>query len=419
MAIYRWTGFAVLSFLSAAVFAHAEEGLELHGFAEGAYGGRIGENRVMGDRDRTLGESRLQLQLSHKKEGGEFYGAFDLLADDVERPLSGLGIREAYLMFGLGKRADVKVGRQTLTWGTGDMLFINDLFPKDYVSFFTGRDDQYLKRSSDAVKLRLFTPAFDVDLVAIPSFTPDLLPSGTRLSHFNPLTGTTVGGTSGPAPFEPGAEMENTELAARLYRYLGSWQISGYLFRGFYKDPVGMDPVRGGMYYPELSAYGGSVRGPFRSGVVSAEYGYYDSREDRSGTNPLVPNPEHRLLLGYERQGWQDFTAGVQYYGEYMRDHDRYLATLPAGAPEFDELRQVLTMRLSQMLHYQTIGLSLFTFYSPTDEDWHLRPSVSYKYSDQVTLTLGGNFFGGERNHTLFGQFEDNSNIYTRFRYSF
>ncbi|MFC1509614.1 hypothetical protein ACFL60_08030 [Candidatus Omnitrophota bacterium] len=69
-----------------------------------------------------------------------------------------------------------------------------------------------------------------------------------------------------------------------------------------------------------------------------------------------------------------------------------------------EELRQVATLRLTQMLHYQTINLSLFGFYSPDDE---------------VTLTVGGNLFGGDRPYTLFSQFEDNSNLYTRVRYYF
>ncbi len=47
---------------------------------------------------------------------------------------------------------NLKIGRQVFTWGTGDYLFINDLFPKDYESFYIGRDDEYLKRPSEAVK---------------------------------------------------------------------------------------------------------------------------------------------------------------------------------------------------------------------------------------------------------------------------
>ena len=40
-----------------------------------------------------------------------------------------------------GNAFDVKIGQQVLTWGTGDYVFLNDLFPKDYPSFFAGRSD--------------------------------------------------------------------------------------------------------------------------------------------------------------------------------------------------------------------------------------------------------------------------------------
>ena len=398
--------------------AHAQE-LSLHGFVEGAFGGRVQMNSLLAGRDYTMNETRLQLKLNHYGDVGEFYSAVDIVGDNVSGTSTTTVFREAYFQFSFGEWTDMKIGRQILTWGTGDLVFINDLFPKDYISFFVGREDQYLKLPSDAVKLGLYTKYFDADLVAIPNFEADNLPTGTRLSYFNPLTGTTVGETELLPPVEPEARFSTSELAARAYRYFGSFQAAGYLFGGFYKDPVGIDPVLGRMIYPKLSVYGASLRGPLASGVVSLEYGYYDSRTDRSGENPMIPNSQQRFFAGFERQWWSDFTLGMQFYGEYMKDYGRYIEYLPQGAPEFDELRQLLTARMTQMLHYQTVGLSLFTFYSPTDKDWHLRPNVSYKYSDQVSLSLGGNFFGGDKMYTLFGQFENNNNMYARFRYFF
>jgi hypothetical protein len=395
------------------------EGISLNGFAESNYGARIEDNAVLGGNENTLGETRVQLQLSHYGESAEFYSAVDFLNDSAVNGNSGLAVREAYLKFGLFDRADVKVGRQVVTWGTGDLVFINDVFPKDYISFFTGREDQYLKLPNDALRVRINTPVADIDIVGIPNFEPDQLPTGQRLSYFNPLAGGTVGAANLPAPVNPDKKLSNAEVALRIYRYLGSFQLSGYAFSGYYKDPMGINMTQGVMYYPELSVYGTSARGPVLGGVVNGEYGYYDSREDEKGTNPLIPNSQHRYLVGFERQWWTDFTLGLQYYGEFFTDHDSYLDTLPAEVPVFDEHRQVATARLTQMLMYQTVGLSLFTFYSPTDEDWHIRPNITYKHSDQLSFAFGGNFFGGEEVYTLFGQFEDNNNLYTRVRYNY
>ena len=347
MKIRFYTIVTALSLLLAAGTAFGQD-LELHGFMEGAYGTRIDDNPAMGDNDNTLGETRVQLQAQHFGESAEFFGSIDFLRDAVDDGVFSAQIREAYMKFRIGTKADIKVGRQVVTWGTGDMLFINDIFPKDYVSFFTGREDQYLKSPSDALLMKFFTPVFDIDVAAIPYFDPDRMPTGLRLSSFNPLAGGIVGASALPAPDRPSGKLSDGEVALRLYRYLGSFQLTGYFSHGYYKAPMGVDMTRGVMYHPELNTYGASVRGPLWSGVLSAEYGYYDSSEDGAGNDPLVPNSQHRYLFGFERQWWTDFTAGAQYYGEFMADHDRYTGSLFPGMPEFDELRQVLTLRLTR-----------------------------------------------------------------------
>ena len=67
----------------------------------------------------------------------------------------------------------------------------------------------------------------------------------------------------------------------------------------------------------------------------------------------------------------------------------------------------------------QTVKLDMFTFYSPSDEDGYVRPKISYDWTDNLNLTLGGNVFFGEPKHTEFAQMEDNSNVYFRMRYSY
>ena len=62
-------------------------------------------------------------------------------------------LREGYISYYPSSFYEIKAGRQVLTWGTGDLIFINDRFPKDYESFYSGRDMEYLKVPSDAVKI--------------------------------------------------------------------------------------------------------------------------------------------------------------------------------------------------------------------------------------------------------------------------
>ena len=111
-------------------------------------------------------------------------------------------------------------------------------------------------------------------------------------------------------------------------------------------------------------------------------------------------------------------TAGVQYYVEHMQDYGAYLDNLPGG-PAADRDRSVVTFRLTKLLMEQTVMLSLFTYYSPTDKDAYLRPRINYKVADDLALECGANIFFGDHPNTFFGQFQNDSNIYTAIRYTF
>ena len=132
-----------------------------------------------------------------------------------------------------------------------------------------------------------------------------------------------------------------------------------------------------------------------------------------------MENSTLQLMAGFDRQLWADFQLGLQGYTEWMADHDLYRAGLPAGAFVRAAWRQLYTARLTQFLKYQTVRLSLFTFWSPSDDDYYVRAKLSYKLSDPVELLVGANVFGGTHRETLFGQLDADDNIDLRARYSF
>ena len=130
-------------------------------------------------RTAILGEGRLQLETAKVWERGELSVVADFIGDGVMEEAD-LDIRRLRLTWALGSQVDVWVGRQVLTWGTGDMLFINDLFPKDWQSFFIGRDVEYLKAPSDAVKVGWYGDALNAEVVYTPQFEPDRFIRGER-----------------------------------------------------------------------------------------------------------------------------------------------------------------------------------------------------------------------------------------------
>jgi len=381
---------------------------ELHGFVDARYGMRTQNDPNKGDK--TLEELRLQLNSVWYQDLFTATARSDFLYDgvannhddiDLESGKGPVDLREANVLFSPAGFMDVKAGRQVLTWGTGDLLFINDLFPKDWKSFFAGRDEEYLKAPSDALFMSFFPAFASIDVAYTPRFDADRFIDGERFSYWNgaALTGADL------KTDKPDRWLTDDELAVRVYRSFQGLELATYGYDGFWKTPQGFDPVSGQNTFPKLSVYGASARGPLAGGIARLEGGYYDSRDDRDGTDPNIPDSQVRLLAGYEHEIIKNLTGSAQYYLEHT--------------PDANDNRHVLTLRLTQMLMNQNLTLGLFTYWSPDDQDGYIRPSAAYKLSDHWKLEVRGNFFFGKNNNTFFGQFEDNSNMALSARYSF
>lgn len=391
--------------------------LKIHGFWEMRGGIRL-LNDPAQPSDAILGETRLQLETYYEWHNIVVDYTGDIVLDGILEEAD-FDIRRLRITGRLGDRMDFSAGRQVLTWGTGDLLFINDLFPKDWQSFLAGRDVEYLKAPSDALKVSWFSDAVNLDVVYTPQFDPDRFITGERISYYNPLFRNRSGRDSQVTYNAPSDWFQDDEIAIRAYRTVGSTEIAVYGYNGFWKSPAGQKFIPMQATFPALSVYGASIRGTIGKGVANAEIGYYDSRDDGSGRNAFIENSEFRVLLGYERELAKEFTGAVQYYLVHMLDYDDYRDTLPFFLTPRDEDRHVLTLRLTKLLMDQDLTLSSFLFYSPSDGDAYWRPSISYKITDDWEVNAGGNLFFGEADHTFFGQFQNNSNLYAGVRYSF
>lgn len=389
--------------------------VELNGFAEVRQGWRLQDDPF--EERTSICEARLQLDMGKFLDWGEFKLKGDLVGDSVEDRAAG-ELRELNLLFSPLDTVDVKIGRQVLTWGTGDLLFINDLFPKDWEAFFIGRDDEYLKAPSDAVKMSFFFDPANIDLIFSPVFNGSNYIDGERISYWNGVLGRRAGQDFIFDDHERDGFMEDWEISLRVSKNIGGAEVAVYGYHGFWKTPEGLDPVAMKLYYPELSTLGASFRAPVFGGIGNLEAGYYHSGDDTGGDNAFARNSEMRFLAGFERELARNLTGAAQYYLERMSDYDQYRENL-GDQPAKDEYRHVLTFRLTRLMMNQNLTLSLFTYYSPSDRDGYVRPKAQYKVTDRWTAELGGNLFFGQDDHTFFGQFERNTNLYAGVRWGF
>jgi hypothetical protein len=403
-----------LSLLSLGSARPALAELPFGGYLEYAVSGRYSHDSHAED-DMLLNEARFQIEIEEESDLALATFRADFVSDAV------LGddyveVREASISASPLDSVDIKVGRQVLTWGTGDLVFLNDLFPKDWQSFFIGRDDEYLKKPSDAIKAGWFGDWLSVDLVWSPTFTPDSYITGERISFYNPMAGGLIGPKELASPqegVEPDRSWGNGELATRVYAMLGGWEGALYGYRGRFGQPKGFDPVNGVATFARLEAWGASAVGAVWGGVMNFETSWYRSLDDSDGDDPYQPNSQLRGLAGFTREIFPEHTLGMQLYLEKELD-----VPVKTSAEPNDE-RWWVTARYRAMAMQQNLVMSLFALWSPDEKDVYLRPKITYKASDELALTLGGIIFEGDEGDTFFGQFEGNSNVYGRVRYSF
>jgi len=392
-------------------WATEDQGLRWSGFVEGALGAR--DQDVTGLDRLTLGELRIRAETRY--DHGDFQVDFkgDLAWDEVRESLDPK-LRELALSFRPLSSVDAKIGRQVLTWGTGDLLFLNDLFPKDFISFFAGRDEDYLKLPSDTARFSIFTDLVNLDLAWTPRFQPDNYLYGERFSFWNPAAGAVIA----PQPPRRADEPDTGELALRLFRTVEAVEYAAYGYVGRWKQPLGVDAT-GMPRFPRLRSIGASMRRPFYRGLLNAEFSWYDSYDDRDGDDPATPNSELRALLGYEQEVVRNLTLGTQFYVERIQHHDRLLENSPDPESERERWRTVATLRLTHRALQDKLTSSMFLFVSPSESDYYLRPSVSWRRDDQWLFAGGLNLFGGSDDYTFFGQLEENTNAWVRVRYNY
>jgi hypothetical protein len=391
-----------------------EAAFSLHGFVQGNYALDTDSANPDG-RDSKLTEERAQLKFEADQGPLRLFVKTDLAWDHLDDE-EDLELREGTVDYS-SSNWDCKLGRQMVTWGLGDLVFINDVFPKDYEAFFVGRPLEYLKKGVDGVKIGLYPGFASFEVIAIPLFTANHFPDAKRFWLYDPLPGVINRQT-----VEPNSSLANTEVALRAYRDLAGLDLSLYGYRGFHRQPAMRTdspsaPNRLTLWYPKLAVYGASLQGSALGGVVTLEAGYYDSRNDQDGRDPMTPNSQARFLTGYQRQFWEDFTVGIQYYGERMLNYGAYTATLPPGIPAEDRLHDMVSVRLTQLLRHQTVKLSLFTFWGLSSAGYLLNPEVKCNVTDQVWVALGVSLFGGGEPWTQFGQLDRNDSIYLQTRY--
>ncbi len=414
--------------------------LNISGFVDFEQGARIsgaGPAYSGADsRDYVLANRRLRLKSEKSFDKGAVYFKVDFNHDSIVDKFS-FDIREARFQYSIGKNTDLSVGRQVSTWGVGDLVFINDLFPKNWVSHFSGRDFDMIKDPSDTVRLTHYKGSWTFDLVVTPEFTADTTPTGCKYEVFDPNSGTVVLNSQacqGTSVVQRNSKsFSETELALSIKKKSGNHEFALYGYKGFYKSPMGLQAgtlPSGGPgvlpYHPELEVYGASYEGQIGPGILSFETGYYNSKEDSAGDAFFIENSAVKYLVGYRMDLSKNFSFGTQWYEETMLNYSAYEQSFLTANPtnyayRLDKVRDTFTLRLGFKAMQETLFINIFSYLRPQDKDSFHKLEIVKRVSDQLQVSTGANIFTGSENYQdrSFGMLKDADNVFVHFKYIF
>ena len=328
----------------------------------------------------------------------------------------GVKLKEAYYDYN-GTWWALRFGRQISAWGKADGLTVCDvLCPKDMTSLLT--DDYSSSRIGiDAMRLSLNGASCSLDAYYIPFFTPSALP----LQDGNPLKKVLI--PSAVKSFSdddvslPEVKLSNSEYAAKISAYLPFADFSLYGFYGWDDEPLlqydaafgtgGIENIGLSGSYERMAMIGADAAIPLGETVLRLEGAFFPKRyfstsaesqitaqalnlrKAALGLSPdkvetSIRRNEITALAGIDWMpyGWT-FTA--QYYADYVagnikkleRDAYVHLASLSA---EKSILNETLTLGLSGIIEFN-------------DFSWVIQPEIEYSLSDQISLSLGMNYF--------------------------
>ena len=337
-------------------------------------------------------------------------------------------MRELYLDFYFDN-FDLRVGKQQVVWGKADGVFITDVVSPLNLTEFLLPDFDEIRIGVIAAKLDYYIGNSTIEAIFIPQFTPTKRPALGSIWYMQP-------DFPAPATFdwtksEIKPSLENSEFFLK-YSLMSS-NIDFDLMGGYTWDDnptmhvqkqFGMDtstvppsPILTGLLItPEhhrLTLAGGSFSTEIKGVILRGEAAYYNGKyfqtADPLAEDALVQRDYLNYVVGL------DFSLGPvkfsgQFIQKYIFDHEDMMLD--------DEVNNMATFLARYDMVRETLHLELFSYIGITNNDALIRPKITYDFDDSFSILLGGNIFVGDKDGQ-FGQYGDNSMIYTKIKYSF
>lgn len=338
-----------------------------------------------------------------------------------------LNLREAYMDMYFN-HFDLRLGKQQVVWGKADGVFITDIVSPLNLSEFLLPDFDEIRTGIIAAKLDYYMGNSTLEAIWIPQFTPTVRPDANSIwtiqsDYPAPATFDWSKSTINPS-------LENSELFLKWSAMTSN--VDFELMGGYTWDDnptmhvqkafemsttTPSNPILSGLFitpeYHRLSVAGGSFSTEIKGAILRGEGAYYNGKyfqtEDPLAIDALIQKDYLNYVAGL------DFNIGslklsTQFIQKFILDYNDNMSE--------NEFQNTATFMARYDMLRETLHLELFSYIGLTDKDALIRPKLSYDFDDSFSLLFGANVFVGERDGQ-FGQYQDNSMIYTKIKYSF
>lgn len=390
-----------------------ESTLEVSGFVRNYTGLLINSG------DFSILQNTLDLTIEHKKEKISFLANPFLY--EYPNGSDYFNVRELYVDI-YGDKIDLRIGKQQIIWGQADGVFITDIVSPLNLTEFLLWDFNEIRMGVNAVNAKYYPhPDHAFEFVWIPFFTPSLLPGNGSIWKPSVSFPAPASFDYSNATFAPA--LENSEIFMRYslsksaidLQLIGAYtwdDIASMHINKEFDTSMNLLSLQVSPQHHRMAMVGSNFSTTIAGFILRCEAAYYQGKNFQS-SNPkqedaLIEKDYLNYVVGLDRTvgNWK---LSSQFIQKHIMNYDEFINT--------DKIENLMTLMVNRTLMREQIRLELFSYVGFNNSDALIRIRAFYFPQDGLSLELGTNLFVGDQGQ--FGQYNNNSMLYTKVKYSF
>ena len=404
--------FIVFQLITIISLAQNNDNIRIKGFVDSYHAARIEEpNDFLASRSRFRGE------IEKISGNSYFFVSFNAVHNTVLPELTDIQLREAFFEY-TGTSWGIKAGRQIIIWGKADGLKITDIIAPMDLTEFLAQDYDDIRMPVNGIIISKFNNNWDLDLICIPVFESYILPDS------NSPWGIDYSAMGDELILDdaliPEHTLSNMEYGGKLSFYLSGidFDISALntwnkapVYNYYIDDSTSLFHIK--PEYHRLGFVGFGFSKSLSAFVLRGESAFYYGKE----FSPKIENFEVGLLeknsinylIGLDWYPGNEWTITGQFSDEYILNYTAEIINT--------EHTLISTLGTSKKLLRSTLSLSTFGYIGLNEGDFFNRTTADYSLTDNIHIIAGLDWFEG--NNGVFGQYNDNSEVWIKAKINF